>query len=448
MIPIVTPAEMAAIDAAAPEPADVLVHRAGGALASAALDLLGGAYGRRAVVLAGKGNNGNDGRDAARRLRRRGVQVAEVDAADPPSTLADCDLVIDAGYGTGFRGRFRPPATEAPVLACDIPSGVDGLTGEVGGEALAAVRTVTFAALKPGLLLQPGAMLAGEVVVADIGLDTSSAPAHLLQAEDAAAFAPRRSATAHKWRAACRVVGGSPGMTGAPAMASAAAMRAGCGYVRLSVPGVAETAAAPEVVTTEVAAAGWAGDVLDDLDRFGALVLGPGIGREEATVADVRQVVAQARVPVVIDGDGLRALHSNEPVDVPPDTPIVLTPHDGEFEALTGERPAADRFEAVRAAARTLGAVVLLKGPCTIVAEPEGRVLAVDAGDARLATAGTGDVLSGIIGALLAGGTPAPEAAAMGAFLHARAGAVGWTHGLVATDLIDHLPAVLDDILE
>jgi NAD(P)H-hydrate epimerase len=449
VIPIVTPEEMAAIDAAAPEPVDVLIHRAGGALARAAVDLLGGTYGRRVVVLAGKGNNGNDGRDAAARLRARGVRVTEIDAAEPPDHLPDCDLVIDAGFGTGFRGSFHPPATEAPVLACDIPSGVAGLTGEVGARSYEAVATVTFAALKPGLVLEPGSSHVGAVEVADIGLDTSSARAHLLEAGDVTALVPRRSTTDHKWRSACWVVGGSPGMTGAPSMAAAAAMRAGAGYARLSVPGGGAIAGvAPEVVTTSLPAAGWGAAVLDDADRFGALVLGPGLGREEAAATEVRRLVTGAPGPTLVDGDGLRALTDGDPVQADGGHPVVLTPHDGEFEALAGEPPGPDRFAAVRSLADRLGAVVLLKGPCTIVADPTGRVLAAAEGDARLASAGTGDVLAGIIGALLARGMPALEAAAVGAFVHGRAGAVGWHHGLVATDLIDRLPAVLDDLLE
>ena len=167
---------MGAIDAAAPEPVEVLIGRAGAAVARAVVDLLGGTYGRRVVVLAGKGNNGNDGRDAARRLRRRGMRVHVLDAADLPEVLPACDLVIDAAYGTGFRGEWTPPTAPAPVLAVDIPSGVDGLTGQMPGGALTAARTVTFAALKPGLLLRPGADRAGQVDVADIGLDVSGGP--------------------------------------------------------------------------------------------------------------------------------------------------------------------------------------------------------------------------------------------------------------------------------
>ena len=185
MIPIVTPAEMAAVDAAAPEPVEVLIGRAGAAVAWAARRMLGGTYGRTVHVIAGKGNNGNDGRVAADRLRRWGVHV-EVHGADAcPSVLDPADLVIDAAYGTGFHGEWWAPRVGAtPVLAVDIPSGVDGLTGAAGRGVLPADRTVTFAALKPGLLFGPGRWLAGDVEVADIGLDVGPATTNFVDGVD------------------------------------------------------------------------------------------------------------------------------------------------------------------------------------------------------------------------------------------------------------------------
>lgn len=429
---MVTPEEMGAIDAAAPEPVEVLIERAGAAVAQAALRLLGGTYGRRVVVVAGKGNNGNDGRSAAARLRRRGVRVHVVDAADVPDRLPAADLVIDAAYGTGFRGEWAVPATDDPVLAVDIPSGVDGLTG--GGRALRAVRTVTFQALKPGLLLTD---LAGEIEVADIGLDTSSATVHVVEEADVAAWLPARPRSGHKWQAAVRVVAGSPGMTGAAHLTSAAAFRAGAGYVTLSSPGLDDDPGAPtEVVRRPLPAEGWVEAALDDADRFGALAVGPGLGDADG----VPDLVAAWPGPVVVDGDGLTTGLSGPQV--------VLTPHEGEFARLAGEPPGPDRIAAARALAADLGAVVLLKGPTTIVAEPGGEVLVSTTGDARLATAGTGDVLTGVIAALLAQGLPPARAAAAGAFLHGRAGAVGWRHGLVASDLLDRLPIVLDLLQE
>ncbi len=454
MIPIVTPEEMAEVDRSSPEPVEVLIERAGAAVARAATDLLGGTYGRRVVVVAGKGNNGNDGRAAARRLDRRGVRPLVVDAGDR-SPLPGSDLVIDAAYGTGFRGEHHPvrPARGTPVLAVDIPSGVDGLTGAAAGEPLAATRTVTFAALKPGLLLGAGPDLAGDVTVADIGLDTTGARAHLVEATDVAAWLPARAREAHKWQTAAWVVAGSTGMLGAAHLCARAAQRAGAGYVRLSSPGVEHDPVAPtEAVLVAVEEAGWDADVLAGSDRFGALAVGPGLGTGEATVTAVRATVAGAAVPVVVDGDGTTALASAPggaaAVLAGRSAPTVLTPHDGELARLIGGPPAADRLGAVRALAAETGAIVLAKGSTTVVADPAGTVLVTTTGDARLATAGTGDVLTGVVCALLAQQVPALQAAAAAAFLHGRAGAIALPRGLVAGDLVDLLPLTLAELPE
>ena len=458
-----TPEEMGAVDAAAPEPTEVLVGRAGAATARAALALLGGAYGRRVVVVAGKGNNGADGRAAADRLRRRGVRVEVLDAAELPDRLPAADLLVDAAYGTGFRGDWTPPTAPggAAVLAVDVPSGVDGLTGEAHGTPWAADRTVTFAAPKPGLLLGDGPSLAGTVEVADIGLDVSGARAHVVEGADVARWLPDRPRDAHKWRAACWVVAGSPGMTGAAHLAAAGAQRAGAGYVRLSTPGLADDPGAPtEVVGVELPAEGWADRVLDGVDRIAAVALGPGLGTSADAAAGVRAVVGAAdRPPVVVDGDGLTALADDVDGDLttararpghgPAAGPtVVLTPHDGEMARLGGEPGAPDRLAAVRDLAARRGAVVLSKGSPTVVADPDGRVALVTAGDARLATAGTGDVLTGALAALLAQGLAPFEAAAAAAHLHGRAGALAWRRGLVAGDVAAHLPAALTELPE
>ena len=246
------------------------------------------------------------------------------------------------------------------------------------------------------------------------------------------------------WRSAVWIVAGSPGMTGAAALAARGAQRCGAGYVRLSGPGSTVAATAPlEVVRTDLPEAGWAEVVAADEHRFGAMVVGPGLG-VSATVADeVRAVVAGTALPCVVDGDGLRALGVAAPAVIAarPATagPVILTPHDGEYEALVGASVPSDRFEAVRALAAATSAIVLLKGPTTLVADPDGRVLAVTSGDARLATAGTGDVLAGAIGALLAQGLAGPEAASAAGHLHGRAGALAWARGLVAGDVAEHL---------
>jgi NAD(P)H-hydrate epimerase len=454
MQPVLTPDEMGTVDAEAPEPVEVLIGRAAAAVARQALDLLGGAYGRRVVVVAGKGNNGNDGREAARLLRRRGVRATVIPVAEAPDTLPAGDLVIDAAFGTGFHGEYRPPdPAGAPVLAVDIPSGVDGLTGAVPGAAFRADRTVTFAALKPGLLFHPGRALAGDVVLADIGLDVSRARIGLVDAADVAAWVPARAADAHKWRAAVVVAAGSPGMTGAAHLAARAAQRAGAGMVRVASPGLGHDPGLPtEAVGVATPAEGWDAVVLDQLDRAGALVLGPGLGRSAPTDAAVRRIVETAAVPVLIDGDGLTALGADAAgVLASRPGPTVLTPHDGEFARLAGGPPGDDRIAAARGLAASTGAVVLLKGPTTVVARPDGRVLLVTSGDARLATAGTGDVLSGVIGALLAQGVEPFEAAAAGAWLHGRAAASGPARGLVASDVVDGLPgalAELDDVAD
>ncbi|MEO6627367.1 MAG: NAD(P)H-hydrate dehydratase [Aquihabitans sp.] len=451
---IVTPEEMAAIDAAAPEPVDELIRRAGGAVARAALDLLGGAYGHRVTILAGRGNNGADGIEAARRLTARGVRCLVIDADASTRKLLPTDLVIDAAYGTGLRGSFTPPelpTATTPVLAVDIPSGVAGLTGLTAGEPWRSTRTVTFAAWKPGLLLASGPGLAGEVIVADIGLDAGSARAHLVDRVAVASWLPNRPRDTHKWRSAVRLVAGSPGMTGAAHLAARAAQRGGSGYVRLSTPGVGHDLLAPtEVVVTTLVDDAWADEVLCDLHRFGALAVGPGLGTEPDVAAEVRRVVTGAQIATVVDGDGLRALGVDaarliaaRPAGA---APVVLTPHDGEYEGLVGSPPGADRFAATRDLARRTGAVVLLKGQTTIVARPDGAVLASTAGDARLATAGTGDVLTGVVAALLAQGVPAFEAAASAAHLHGRAGALALRRGLVAGDLVALLPAAFTEV--
>ena len=452
MIPVVTPDEMRAVDAAAPEAVEVLIERAGAALARAAVRMLGGTYGRRVVVVAGKGNNGADGRAAARCLAHRGVAVTVTDAATAPSVLPPSDLVIDAAYGTGFRGEWNSPdSAGAPVLAADIPSGVDGLTGAAGAGVRPATRTVTFAALKQGLMFPPGSALAGDVEVADIGLDASRAAAHLLERDDVARWLPVRPPESHKWRAALWVVAGSSGMLGSAHLASRGAQRTGAGYVRLSSPGVTQDPMAPtEVVGRSLPSSLWSSDVLGDLGRFHALVVGPGLGRADTTATSAREVIGHAPLPVVVDGDGLFALAWSSDgagaVLRSRPAPTVVTPHDGEYRLLCGSPPGPDRIAAARQLAAELQCVVLLKGSATVVTAADGPALLVNTGDARLATAGTGDVLSGIIGALLAQRMDPVQAAAVGAWLHGRAARLGPTRGLVAGDLPDLLPRVLADL--
>jgi NAD(P)H-hydrate epimerase len=466
MDPVVTPEEMAAIDAAAPEPVEELIDRAGRAVAAAALELLPRTYGSRVVIIAGKGNNGADGRAAATVLARRGVGCTIVPPHHDQPIGPDVDLILDAAFGTGFRGTYEPPEVvgDVPVLAVDIPSGVDGLTGDISGRALAATATITFAALKPGLLLGPGRQAAGPVTVADIGLDCSRARAWHLGPGDVTDRWPVAGPAGHKWQRAVWVIGGHPLMPGAPALAARAAARAGAGYVTVSVPGAGGTGPPfpAESVFHPVPAAGggadWGDEVLAAAGRHAALVVGPGLDTGPDTGAQVRTVIgATGDQGLVLDGGALDALIDHHRGGVRTDgpsllgsrpVPAVLTPHDGELARLLGGRPGADRLAGVRVLAADLGAVVLAKGPATVAAHPDGRVLVSTAGDQRLATAGTGDVLAGLVGAALAGGLEPLEAAAVAAELHGRAAGRGRRVGLVAGDLPGLVADWLDERLE
>ena len=445
MIPIVTPTEMSAIDAAAPVPTDVLVARAGAEVAIAARRMLGGTYGRRVLVATGKGNNGADGRVAASVLARWGVRC---EVATPPGALelvaaahgrscAPWNLVIDAAYGTGLRGPWgADQAPPVPVLAVDIPSGIDALTGADHG-CWQAAATVTFGALKPGLLLPPGATAAGEVQVAPIGLDATSAAAWLMTDADADAVLPTLPPSTHKWRRAVRVIAGSPQMRGAGHLVCAGAQQAGAGMVVISSPGLAAASVSrpTETVARNLRPGRWAAEALDGIDRFDAAVIGPGIGVDPTSAAQIAAFIESCPVPLVVDADALAAVAEHPDCLRARTAATVLTPHDGEFTRLTGAAPAADRFGSVRQAAADLGAVVLAKGPATLVASPvrpdastrPAAVLAVTAGTARLATAGSGDVLSGVIAASLSGGAADPET-----LLSLVAAAAHW-HGRTAS---------------
>jgi NAD(P)H-hydrate epimerase len=450
MTPIVTSAEMRAIDAASDVSQAVLIERAGAAVGREAVRLLGGTYGKRVLVVAGPGNNGADGRVAADRLAERGVAVRVVEALDLPHQLPAADLVIDAAFGTGFRGGWTfPDVGRTPVLAVDVPSGLDADSGDTSPGTPRAVATVTFAAAKPGHYFGDGPAVCGRITVADIGLAIEQPHALVSDDHTVAAWLPRRGRRSHKWREPVRVVAGSPGMGGAAHLVCAAAQRAGASMVALSSPGV--TASHPiETIGKPIPPTDWAAAVLTDLHRFRALVVGPGLGRGEPTVASVVQVVRDAVVPVVVDGDGLFALSWNE-AGTPAflaerEPPTVLTPHDGEYETLMGSAPGPDRIAAAQALVDVAGAVVLLKGPTTVVAAPDRVPVLVTAGDERLATAGTGDVLAGIIGALLARGMAPFEATVAGAHVHALAGRRGPSVGTVAHDLVAALPDVFADL--
>jgi NAD(P)H-hydrate epimerase len=462
MIPVVTPDEMAGVDRQAPEPVEVLIERAGYCVARTARRMLGGAYGRRINVIAGRGNNGADGRAAARVLAAWGASVRVTEAGDPsaggPAGPVErgrpgVDLVVDAAYGTGLSRPYAPPDPQgAPVLAVDIPSGLSGLTGHPvrdaggAGDAVRATRTVTFAAWKPGLLLGEGPDRTGPVEVADIGLASlaeTAASAWLVTDADVAVGWRPRPRNAHKWQSAVQVVAGSADMHGAPWLVASGALRAGAGYARVGIPGAPPGGGLPpgEQVTFPLPGRGWHLEAAEAAGRVQALVVGPGLGDpdvpgKESSVA--RLLEAAADVPAVVDADAIRALADLETVAAVARSrrsPMVLTPHDGEYARLTGHSPGEDRLADVRAAAAAGGAIVLLKGSVTVVAAPDGRALLVNAGSSRLASAGTGDVLSGTIGAFLARGLPPLDAAALAAHVHGRAASLGPAEGLVASDL-------------
>ena len=493
--PLFEASEMRASDAWAIEDQGVpsldLMERAGTGLARLVTELAGPAPIR---VVIGKGNNGGDGLVTARLLRQEGrevdvLTVGQVDElrgdarenlerlpGEPPEPFAverldGSGAVVDALLGTGFEGAVREPAAGAiaaineqgaPVVACDMPSGVNASTGEVEGEAVRAQATATFHASKVGLHVAPGARHSGRVEVVEIGIPRGAPGAECagLISERALDLFPRRSRWGTKFASGVVVVaGGSAGLTGAPTMAARSAQRAGAGYVQVAVPAPAQQAVdlrlleqMSRALPDEDGAHTPAGvEVVEEMaERAGAVVLGPGLGRGEGALEFARQVAQRVETPLLIDADGLNA-HSGqlEPLQQRR-AATVLTPHEGELGRLLeveSEEVARHRLACAREAAEQSGAVVLLKGDDTIVALPEGAVAISPGGTPALATAGTGDVLSGLIGALLSKGLGAFEAAALGTLAHARAGRAaaarfGVDH-VMAGDVIDELPAGL-----
>jgi ADP-dependent NAD(P)H-hydrate dehydratase / NAD(P)H-hydrate epimerase len=469
-----------------------LMERAGDGLADC---VARAAPSGRVTVVCGKGNNGGDGLVCARLLRERGRDVLVLllgradelrgDAArnlerlpgEPPqpfdpAALAGSAAVVDAILGTGFGGEAREPAAgaidainsvaEAVVIACDVPSGVDASTGEVSGPAVRASVTVTFAAAKPGLWISPGKDHAGEVVVVDIGIPSGGPgePAIGLISDRVTEGIPRRGRQSTKFAAGSVLVcGGSTGLTGAPSMASEAAARGGAGYVTACVPAslnlIFETRLL-EVMTVPLPDRGGsfeasgAETVLERAERVNALVLGPGIGREDGAFELARTVAARARLPLLLDADGLNA-HAGALASLRVrEAPTVLTPHAGELARLLESDSRtidAHRLASARRAAAEAGAILVLKGDDTLVAHPSGSVAVSRGGAAALATAGTGDVLSGLIGAYLAKAMDPFHAACAGVFVHARAGRLAagtiGSEGVIARDIIELLPRAL-----
>jgi hydroxyethylthiazole kinase-like uncharacterized protein yjeF len=470
-------------------PDGALMQRAAAGLAAVCADLLGPVYGSRVVVLAGSGDNGGDALYAGARLARRGADVTalttgsrvhEGGAADlraaggrliPAAVepLGQADLVIDGMLGIGGKGGLREPAAalaaaaaEGPglVVAVDLPSGVDADTGEVAGAAVRADVTVTFGTWKPGLLVDPAASLAGAADLIDIGLGPCLGPPAVtaLQAADVAGMLPRPGAESDKYRrGVLGVAAGSARFTGAATLAVGGALRGGAGMIRLvSAAHAAEIARQhwPEAVITVVGRDAPPGEAVAAAGQVQAWVAGPGMGTDDDATALLGRVLASG-LPVLVDADGLTIAGRDRGL-LRRDAPTLVTPHAGELARLLGtdrEAVEARRLEHARRAAAEFGVTVLLKGSTTVIAEPDGGPVLVNAtGTSWLATAGSGDVLSGLAGALLAQGLSPAEAGAAGAYLHGLAGRLAATGNgdedpggapIGAADLISALPAAI-----
>lgn len=478
MIPVLTSAETQTLDLQTEQrgtPVEVLMERAGLAVARAAVEVAGGAYGRRAVVICGKGNNGGDGLVAARHLSRWGMAVEVFLLADPSAlgepassrlaalrregiavqppgetlerSLARADVAIDAIFGTGFRGEPEGDHLEAisalggssiPVVAVDVPSGVEGDTGAVRGAVVDADVTVAMGAPKVGDVLFPGAAHAGLLEVADIGFppDLLRSDLCVIEPEDVRGWLPSRRRDAHKRSTGVvLVVGGSARMTGAPRLVAEGALRAGAGLVTVAVPepilGVVQAGALeptflglPATDDGTISASAW--DVISaELGGFDAVAVGPGLSTNEETAELARRLVVDSEVPVVCDADAINAF-SGRAGELTGRRPAgVITPHEGEFGRLFGmpsSEVMEDRVGFARKAASETDGVVLLKGPQTLVAGPDGAVRVNPTGGPVLATGGTGDVLTGVIAAFLARGLDPADAASAAAYVHGLAG--------------------------
>jgi ADP-dependent NAD(P)H-hydrate dehydratase / NAD(P)H-hydrate epimerase len=445
--PLYSTEEMKAAEARYPGTTEELMERAGTAAARFALERFPAA--RRWTAVCGGGANGGDGRIAARVLQRAGCDVLVVDAKAGECDLGDPEVIVDALFGTGFAGAPRPDtatlierinAAAASVLAIDLPSGVDASTGEIAGAAVVADATVTFHGQKVGLAVAPGRFHTGDVHVADIGLDPADTVSRLV-GPDVLREVPRRGARDNKYTAGhVLVVGGSPGLTGAPSLTAMAALRADAGYVTLAAPEA--TLPVFEQRLLEVVKRPLTDDLAALAAKASALAIGPGLGRGADARALVGRALREIALPAVVDAD---ALYGLEPDDWP--APRVLTPHEGELARLLGRESreiAAHRLASVREAADRFDCVVLLKGADTLVAAPGGGVVIASLGLPSLATAGTGDVLTGIVAAFLAKGMEAQLAAAAGAAAQQLASvAAPQRAGLVASDLVEALPRVL-----
>jgi len=453
-VPLLTAEETKRAEEAHQGSLEELMERAGAAVADLVLRQFPGAV----TVVCGSGNNGGDGRVCARALQKAGRAVRVVDGL---GDLGEPDVVVDALLGIGLRDVPREDAARMidrinasgrPVVAVDVPSGVNASTGEVPGPAVRAAATVTFGAAKVGLAIAPGRFHAGRVVVAPIGLRPREHE-HALVPASALLDVPRKRTSSTKYSAgSVLVVGGSRGLTGAPMLASLAAFRADAGYVAVAAP--ESTLPVLETTLLEVVkrplpedSAGRllpraADAIVEAAEKADAVAIGPGLGRSDGTVELVRLLLERLELPVVLDADALWELAPFARA-----APTVLTPHSGELARLLGTDAAeldAHRLDAVRRATSRFGSVVLLKGADTLVAAPRQGVLVASYGTPALATAGSGDVLTGIVAAFLAKGMEAQLAAATAAVAHGVAAELLPVQpGTVASDLLPALRLAL-----
>jgi hydroxyethylthiazole kinase-like uncharacterized protein yjeF len=478
-------------------PDGALMQKAAAGLASVCAALLradpGFVYGARVAVLAGSGDNAGDALYAGARLARRGAAVTAI--VTGPKThpgglsalraaggrvtgetdpIDHADLIIDGLLGIGGRGGLREPfaglaaqaeqarQAGATVVAVDLPSGIDADTGTVDGPAVRADITVTFGALKPGLLIDPGAGHAGTVELVDIGLGPhlpEEPDATAPQGDDIRALLPRPGAESDKYRrGVLGLLAGSDRYTGAALLSAGGAVHGGAGMVRVvtaDTPAALVRQAWPEtVISVHPDDPDW--DLPGSVGRVQAWVAGPGMGTDEGATARLTAIM-RTDLPVLVDADGLTILSQHQDL-LPRNAPTLITPHAGELARLLGTDPAdveARRLEHARRAAAELGVTVLLKGSTTVIAAPDGGpVLVNPTGTPWLATAGSGDVLSGLAGALLAQGLPPAQAGLAAAYLHGLAGrlaaAPGETGGhaapVGASDLVRALPAAFRSV--
>jgi ADP-dependent NAD(P)H-hydrate dehydratase / NAD(P)H-hydrate epimerase len=486
--PLYTAAEMRAAEEAYDGPTLELMERAGSATAESILRRYPDAV--TISVWCGTGSNGGDGLVVARKLQEAGRTVevrmvgdeakAKGDAAENLKRARELgiaftdegsagEVVVDALFGTGFSGKLRRDAArrieelnslDVPVVAVDVPSGVDASTGEALGPAVEAELTVTFHCLKVGLVVAPGRFHAGDLEVVDIGLPRSSETRHSRVSSEILRLVPRRGPRDNKYSAgSVLVVGGSTGKTGAASLAAEAALRAGAGICTACVPASLNlvfeqrlvevmTRPCPDedgVMTVDAADA-----ILEAAERATAVALGPGLGRTDAVRALVGYLLDRLEKPIALDADGLWALTGHLDWVFTRDSPTVLTPHEGELARLLGRKPdwvRSRRLHAAQAGADDVGAVVLLKGLDTLVAAPGRGALVSDLGNPGLATAGAGDVLTGVVAAFLAKGLePRLAAAAAAAAQGVAAGLAAQSHGsagLLARDVVEALSPAL-----